>query len=305
MQDLRHAIRALRASPGFAALAVLTLAAGIVGNTVIFSVVSAVLLRPLPYGSPEQLVMFWETNAELQRAHDASSPANFLDLLREDTGLETMAAWFSTARTIQGQDDAEQVNSAQVTSAFFDVLQVAPAHGRLFSAGDTAGAALDGTGQYHSGDRVVVISDGLWRRRFGGRTDVGGEIVTINRAPWRIIGVLPPGFAMPSGDMDLWMPWDPAPSLARGNTRDSRFVRVVGRLAPATSLTQAQERIRSIYARLADAYPKANRGWSATLTPLHEEVVGDARQGLVAMSSSARASRAGCGAPRTRRSASA
>ncbi len=283
MDDLRHAFRLLRASPGFAALAVLTLAAGIAANTVVFGVVSAVLLRPLPYGDADRLVMLWDTNAELSRLHEAASPANLLDLEREDTGLSAMAGWFETARTLQGRDDAEQVNSAQVTTAFFDVLDVQPALGRVFGATDTQGAALDGTGQYSSGDRVVVMSDGLWRRRFGAQPDLVGQTIEINRAPWRVVGILPAGFAMPSREVDLWMPWDAKAGLSRGNTRDSRFVRVVARLAPGVGLDQAQERIAAVYARLADEYPKANRGWSATLTPLREEIVGEARPGLMAM----------------------
>lgn len=282
MDDLRHALRILRASPGFAALAILTLAAGIVANTVIFSIVSAVLLQPLPYGEPDRLVMVWETSTDRQRAPDAVSPANFLDLADADTGLGAMAAWFETARTLHGGDGAEQVNSAQVTTAFFDVLQVRAARGQLFSAG-TAGAALDGTGQYHAGDRVVVISDGLWRRRFGARPDVVGETISINHAPWRIVGVLTPGFALPSPGIDLWMPWDAAASLSRGNTRDARFVHVVARLRPGLTLDQAAARLAAVYAGLAEAHPKENRGWSTLLTPLREEVVGAARPGLIAM----------------------
>ncbi len=287
-QDLRYGVRMLLKHKGFTAVAVLTLALGIGANTAIFSVVNAVLLNPLPYSEPERLVMLWERNTELGKERDNPSPGNFLDLRTQTQIFDSVTAWYETAFTLQGEQDAEQVTAAKVSVEFFQVLRAQAAHGRVFLPNETAGVAT-GAGAINSiGDRLVVISDGLWRRRFGTDRDVIGKQITINREPWQVLGIMPAGFAMPSTGVDLWVPWDLARSYSpqrfpAGPPRDFRFLRVLARLNPGTTIEQAENQLNSLYAGLAESYPKANRGWSPGMTMLREEVVGKTQLSLLVL----------------------
>ncbi len=286
IQDLRFGVRMLLKQKGFTLMAVLTLALGIGANTAVFSVVNVVLLDPLPYDRPERLMMIRDTNRELGRDSDGSSPGNYLDL-REQTGMfDSVAAWFTTARTIQSDHDAEQLISAQVSVEFFHTLRAQPALGRVFQPGEISGVVNDGAGQYISGERKVVISDRLWRRRFGAAPDVIGKGITINGLEWELMGVMPAGFAMPNLEVDLWVPWNIAqgynpPRFASGPPREARFLRALARLKPDVTPEQAQSHLDSLSIALAEQYPEANRGWDMKLTPLYEEVVGRSRPALL------------------------
>ncbi len=285
-QDLRYGARMLLKKPGFTFIAVLTLALGIGANTAIFSVVNAVLLTPLPYRGPDRLVKLWETNVDLKKESENPSPGSFLDLREQKDVFDSVAAWYRTASTLQGEHDAEQVTSAQVSVEFFKVLGAQPARGRVFLPGEISGVARDSASQFVSGDRVAVISDNLWRRRYGAAPDFVGKKITINKAAWEVIGVMPPGFAMPSTEIDLWLPWDLAGSynaqrFPAGPPRDWRFLTVVARLQSDVTIEQAQSWLHSFYAGLAGRHPKTNRGWDARLTPLYEEVVRKTKPALL------------------------
>jgi putative ABC transport system permease protein len=285
IQDLRFGARMLLKHKGFTTIATLTLALGIGANTAIFSVVNSVLLNPLPFEQADRLVMVWDDNAEIDRLHEGPSPGNYKDL-RDAPGIfAASAAWYVTARTLTGEQDAEQVQGALVTPDFFTTLRAQAASGSVFSAAQTQGVAMTLATQYTFGDRMVVISDALWRRRFGASPDAVGATLTINRTDWRVQGIMPPQFAMPDREVDLWMPWDLSRTYAQryadGPPRDSRFLKVVARLQPGQTPEQTQERLTAFSAGLAEGHPKENKGWRLRLTPLLEERVGKARPFLL------------------------
>ena len=281
IQDLRYAWRRLTQKPLFTIGVVLILALGIGANTAVFSVVNSVILAPLPYDESDKLVVIKETNPAKTIEPNNVSPGNFLDLQAQETIFDSVTAWYETVSTIQSEQNVEQVASAQVSLAFFKVLRTQPALGRLFQPGEISGAAFE-TGQFLSGDRMVVISDGLWRRTMAADPNVIGKTLTINRNEWQIIAVMPPGFGMPRKETELWIPWDIASTynssrFPQGPPRDWRFLRTLGRLNPTVSNTEAQSRLSSFYDGLAERYPATNRGWSAASLPLHDDVVQSSR----------------------------
>lgn len=280
-QDLRYALRKLSKKPGFTTVVVLILALGIGANAAVFSVVNSVLLAPLPYDESDRLVVIKETNPVKAVELDSVSPANFLDLHSHEGIFESVTAWYDTVSTLQTEQNAEQIPSAQVSVDFFKVLRSKPALGKVFQPGETSGAAFE-TGQFRSGDRVVVISDSLWRRSLGSDPNAIGRKITINRNEWEIVGVMPGGFAMPRKETDLWIPWDIARTynsnrFPQGPPRDWRFLRTLGRLNPNVTQTEAQSRLSVFYDSLAERYPATNRGWSVASIPLYDEVVQSSR----------------------------
>lgn len=277
-QDLRYGFRMLLKHKAFTAVAVFSLALGIGANTAIFSVVNSVLLNPLPYEQADRLVMVWDNNFESSRQHEGPSPGNYQDL-RNETGIfAASAAWFVTARTLTGEQDAEQAQCALVTPDFFTTLRVQAQSGSVFSAAETQGV----TTQYAAGDGAVVISDALWRRRFGASPNTVGGTITINGTDWRVQGIMPPQFALPDREVDLWIPWDLSRSytttrFADGPPRDSRFLKVIGRLRPGLMLEQAQAQLTAFSIALAERHPKENKGWQLQLASMLEEQVGKTR----------------------------
>ena len=207
LQDLRYGVRKLAKKPGSTVVVVMTLALGIGANTAIFSVVNSVLLAPLPYEESSRLVVVKETNPARTTESNSVSPGNFLDLHDQTSVFDSVAAWYETASTLQGEQDAEQVASVQTSVAFFKVLRAKAALGKVFQPGEISGAAFN-LGRFVSGDRTVVISDSLWRRRFGADPNLVGKSITINRQDWEVLGVMAADFAMPSKKTDLWLPWD-------------------------------------------------------------------------------------------------
>ena len=205
LTDLRYALRRLIHKPGFTIVVVLILALGIAANTAIFSVVNSVLLAPLPYNDPDKLVVVKETNPSKTVERNSVSPGNFLDLKQEGL-FDSVTAFYETATTLQGPQDAEQVATAQVSVEFFKTLGVQPALGQPFPH-EISGAAFE-VGRFLSGDRFVVISDGLWKQRFGSDQSIVGKKITVNSSEWEIVGVMPAGFSVPSKRTDLWLPWD-------------------------------------------------------------------------------------------------
>src|SRR5688572_8281091 len=178
-QDLRYAIRRLAHKPGFTIVVVSILALGIAANTAIFSVVNSVLLAPLPYDAPDQLVVIKETNPSRAVEPNNVSPGNFLDLEQQRL-FDSVTAFYETATTLQGSQDAEQIATAQVSVDFFKTLGVRAAVGQTFPEG-ISGAAFE-IGRFLSGERIVVISDSLWKRRFAADPSIIGKKITINRS---------------------------------------------------------------------------------------------------------------------------
>ena len=285
-QDLRYGFRRLIHKPGFTLVVILILALGIAANTAIFSVVNSVLLAPLPYEDPDRLVVVKEQNPAKTVERNSVSPGNFLDLQQERL-FDSVTAFYETATTLQGQQDTEQVATAQVSVEFFQTLGVKPALGQPFSS-EINGAAFE-VGRFLSGDRLVVISNELWKRRYASDPSIIGKKITLNSSDWEVIGVMPAGFSIPSKETDIWLPWDIARTynaqrFPQGPPRDWRFLNTIGRIKHDTSTEETQKRISLFFGRLSEKFPETNRGWTGSVTPLHEEVVSSSRLILLVLS---------------------
>jgi len=245
-QDLRYTFRMLRRSPGFTAVAVLTLALGIGANTAVFSVVDTVLLRPLPYPDSERLVQMWSTKANTNRWGIWTAYPRFLDWRRLATRFEDMAAVRFWVINLSGGDHPEALHVVVTSSRLFQVLRVQPLLGRTFLPEE------DQPGH----DHVIILSHGLWQRRFGSDPTVIGRAVDIDQQSYTVIGVMPPGFRFPpdltaSWSIDAWLP--PAPDPSR-NERESNNYYVVARLKPGITVAQAQAEMDAIHHGLAERH---------------------------------------------------
>lgn len=281
--DFRQAARRAARQPGFSLAVVLTLGLGIGGNVAIFSVVDAVLLRPLPYPEPEQLVRVWESNAALGFLEDGPSPANFLDWEARSEAFDGIAAWWLETAIYKSADRAEQLEVAHVSGDFFRLVGAEPLFGRTISPEDAEGSWYDNSGNHYGADPLIVVSHRFWTSRLGADPDAVGQVIEVNRAPWRIIGVMPASFALPKSDTDLWNPWDLAAragSAAGRPSRDSRFLGVVGRLRRGLDISAARPRLDALATALAGEYPATNAGWGIRITPLSGQLVDPARRPL-------------------------
>ncbi|MGH7497660.1 MAG: ABC transporter permease, partial [Gemmatimonadales bacterium] len=265
LQDLRHSLRALRRSPGFAVAAILTLALGLGANTAIFSIVSGVLLRPLPYEKPDRLIGVWGRHAAI--GLEAASLPDFLDWRAGAPSLERLAGLALTRYPVSGTDQSELVPGALITADFFRTLGVTMAAGRDFQDGE------DGQASPH----VAIIGYGYWQRRFGGRADAIGHQISIGReSPYTIVGVAPKGLRV-EGDVDLWTPLP----LALDQGRRSDFLHVIGRLRPGATVAGAQQELATLARRLQERYPDTNSGWDVYVVSLQEQLVGEVRPALL------------------------
>lgn len=262
-QDLRFGLRSLRRSPGFAVVAVLTLALGIGATTAIFTVLDTVVLRPLPLEEPDRLVVVWERNDGQGIERERPSAPNYHDWREGTRRFEGLAAWTEESLTLSGGAQPDVLSAVSATSNFFDVLRARPLLGRTF-------AAEEGVGE---GSRVAVLSYGAWQRVFGGDAAVIGRTIVLDQAPFEVIGVMPAAFRVPRTDTDLWVP-SGFPSQQFG--RQSRYLQVVGRLAPGASQEQASADLNAIAERLETLYPESNHGWRVTLVEARDQVVGEA-----------------------------
>ena len=267
LRDVRYAIRQLTTTPGFSAVAILTLALGIGATTAIFSVVNGVLLRPLPYPHPESLVRVHEIVDKFGRFSVA--PASFLDWRQQNTVFAHIAAFNSAGATLQTVDGPERVQGALVSSDLFDLLEVAPALGRTFRADE------DMPGK----DRVIVLSQGLWERRFNRDPNVLGQSVSLNGAPVTVVGIMPPNFTFP-GQSEFWRPL----ALNSANaTRGAHFLGVIARLKPGVTVERAAVEMKTIAERLAVQYPESSANESADVIGLHANMVEHIRPALLAI----------------------
>jgi putative ABC transport system permease protein len=268
LRDMRYAARQLAASPGFTIVAILTLALGIGATSSIFSVVNGVLLRPLPYPDPDRLVRVHEIVPQYGRF--AVAPATFLDWRQQNDVFERIATFQSGSATLMFGDNAERVPNANVSWDIFELLGTAPFMGRGFRADeDTPGK-----------NAVIVISYGMWQRRFGGDPNILGRSVGVNGTPTTVVGVMPPPFYFPSREAEFWQPIAINPTKA---TRGGHFLAVIGRLKPGVSLAQAGSEMKAISERLAQQYPENSAKESAEVVLLHEQLVGGVRRGLLTL----------------------
>lgn len=275
-QDLRYGLRMLRKSPGFTAVAVLTLALGIGANTAIFSVVDALLLQPLPYHNASHLVIVWESNSGLETDRNTVSPPNFLDWRVQNHVFDAMAYFGDGRANLTGGTPQELIVEYTSTN-FFDVWGVKPMLGRGFAA-DNGKAG---------NDSVVVLSYGLWKNRFAANPDIVGSTIELNGGAYSVLGVAPPDFdpfiaggSITGEHAQLWAPFVFPPTyLDRSKT--GRFLTVVARLKAGADLPQARAEMDLIAARLAAKYPQFDGGWGANVVPLREQVSGAARPALL------------------------
>ena len=273
LQDLHYGARILRKSPGFAAVAVLTLALGIGANTAIFSVVYTVLLKALPYPQADRLVMVYE-NLPLpnyQNNRNTPSPGNFSDWSAQNTVFENMAAYSNRSFNVTGTGEPVRIEGELVSAAFFPTLRVNAALGRVFIPEE------DRPGSSH----VAVMSDGLWRSRFGADPRVLGKKIFLDDQAYEIVGVLPPGFHFPDPDDQLWAPLGLTPE--ERISRRSHFLDVFARLKPGVTLAQAQTQMNLVARHLAELYPDSNAGVAAEIVPLREDIAGAVRPALLVL----------------------
>lgn len=267
LMDVRYGLRMLRRSPGFTAVAVLTLALGIGANTAIFSVVHAILLRPLPFRDSGQLVMLFTRDARNQRNY-VSYP-DYVDWQKQSRAFEEICALVPQSVNLTKQGEPKRVIGSFVSANFFAMLGIEPAVGRDFRAGeDGAGAA-----------RVVIVSFGLWQDMFGGDPELVGKALVLNDAPYTVIGILPRGFRFPWGEAQVWMGYRNYPNFTE--QRDRAAFAAIGRLRPGVSLAAAQSEMDTIAGRLAQQYRDTNGSRGVTLTRFHDVVVEDVRPQLL------------------------
>jgi predicted permease len=261
-QDLRYGARMLLKNPGFSAVIVLTLALCIGANAALFSVVNGVLLNPLPFPQPEQLVALNQRTSNV--AAGSVSYPNYLDWQKENQTFSAMAVSRQSSFALVGAGEAERVRGRRCTANLFSVLGVKPALGRDFAPGeDDRGAAP-----------VVIISAELWQRRFGASPDTPGKSLTVDDRDYTIVGVLPANFPLYRGT-DVYVPMGQWNNTGLQNRSAGLGLQGIGRLKPGATLAQTQSDLDGVMRRLAEAYPEANRGVGATVIPLKERLVGD------------------------------
>ena len=271
--DLKYAFRMLLKAPGFTIIAVLTLALGIGANSAIFSVVDTVLLRPLPFPNPDQLVMIWGNAKDEPNAKYTDSFPDFFDYRDQSQSFSAMAAYTGAGTVLTGAGDAQELGGVAVSGDIFSVLGVHPMLGRGFTAEEMKAGG------------VVLFSHGLWKRAFSSDPKIVGQQVNLGGKSYTLLGIMPPGWQFPlQGEYrehsDYIMPLEPlvATEVPR---RGSHFLRLVGRLKPNVSATQAEAELKPIAARMAEQFPDTNTGRGARVIPLLEDVVGDVRPALL------------------------
>ena len=270
LQDLKYSIRTLAKSPGFTLVAILTLALGIGANTAIFSVVNAVLLRPLPFQNPARLVWSWGNCPLCDRG--AVSPADLLVYRAENHSFAHYGAMAvgDSLFNLTGSDKPIQIKGSMVTAGFFDALGIQPRYGRVFNESDEETTDPD----------VVILSHHLWQDRFGGDPNVIGKSISLDGKSRTVIGVLSTDIPVLT-EADLWFP---APYLNQGmQTHRSHFLRPIGLLRPGVTISQAQPELDAIAARLATQFPVTNKGWSVKLEPLQTVLVGNVRPAFMVL----------------------
>ena len=273
-QDLAYTMRAARRSPGFTAVVVLTLAVGVGATTAIFSVVRGVLLRQLPFGSPDRLVRLWLVNPTRGDQRKPISVPDFEDWRRLGSSFDRIAAYSTLPTGLALVDGGEPVRlkTGFVTADFFATLGVSAIVGRTFLP----------TEQVDGRDRVVVLSHRLWSARYGSARDIVGKTLQLNDEPFTVIGVMPAEFRFPDRDTEIWTPITVVPATGIPRTRAVGWLEVIARLAPGVTPERARTDFSVITSRLAAEYANTNAGWTAvTLVPLRDAMLRGSRSGVL------------------------
>lgn len=279
LQELRYGLRTLNRSRSFAIAAVLVLALGIGANTAIFSVVNAVLLRPLPFPQPDQLVQIWHTPPQTSfpgMKEFSVSAANYLDWAAQNHVFQQMSIYSWSHYNLTGKGEPQFISARGVSSEFFSVLQAQPMLGRVFSRDE------DQPGHNH----VAILSETFWRNQFGADPGIVGQDISLDGAAYRVIGVMPAKFQFPitSDPVDAAKLWTPlAMTDQERAVRGEHHYLVIGRLKPGVSVQQAQAEMETISRRLEQEYPADDKGWGAVVKPLSEELTGEVRTPLLVL----------------------
>jgi predicted permease len=268
MNDLKFAVRQLLKNPGFTAVAVLTLALGIGTNTAIFSVVNTMLLKPLPYEEPGQLVQVFEAPSPGEQ--NSVSPGVFLDWREQGTSFEGFAAYANVVLNFTGAGEPERLNGLRMSANGLQVLRARPVLGRTFAPDE------DQAGK----EKVVVLTHQLWQRRFGGERDVVGRTALLNDQTYTVIGVLPAGF-LPFESQEFVIPYVPQPRWR--DQRDSHHLRVLARLKPGGLIEHAKTELDAIAQRSKPLYPAWKQNWGVTVVPLQEQLVQGLKPALLVL----------------------
>ena len=272
-RDFGFAVRTLLRNPGFASVAILTLAVGIGGTTAVFSAVDAVLLQPLPYQQPGQLVRVYYSEARRREERGFVTPVHFLDYRERMASFGAIAAlgtYSETGADIGTGDDVRRIRILGVSADYFDVVRVQPRVGRALQRDEETGAA------------TVIISHGLWKDRFGGDASAVGKTLTMNDRPYTVAGVMPDGYVDPLvGAVDGWVPMDLSPGRDLTNV-DNHYLSVIARLRQGVTIARAQDELDRLSVRLGEQYPDA-RDARAQLDPLKEDIVGSSTRSLQLM----------------------
>ncbi len=269
-QDLRYGARILAQHPGFTLVAVLTLGLGIGANTAIFSVINTVLLRPLPYAEPEQLMMVWESFPASPENH--VMPSNYIDWRTQNQVFSDLAAWTTQTVNLSSGGEPEKLDALTATANLIPLLGVEPLLGRTFSPEeDQPGAS-----------QVVVISYGLWQRRFGGSPEAIGNRLTLDAADYTIIGVMPQSFYFPERHQSVWLPLALSQEDLQARVA-AHYLSITARGKSGVTPAQAQTEMSAVAARLAEQYPQTNAVIGARVVPLKEQMVGNLRPALLVL----------------------
>ncbi len=284
-QDLRFGLRTILKRPGFTAVVAVTLALGIGANSAIFSIVNSVLLRRLPFKEPDRLAIVGKSNSSLDvQAFYMMSAADFIDFRDQNQVFEDMAASTTATFTITGQSHPEQIYGAWVSPSLFSLLGVTAAAGRTFAPGEDE----------PNHNQVVVVSHGLWQRRFGSAPDVIGKTLTLNGIAYKIIGIAPRGFQFPPSfdnqgglipwTLDAWVSLDVRAKRLEGfdlTDRANMIFEILARLKPGVTLKQARSNMETINRRLQNQYPVTNKAWGVAVATLKEQLVGNLQRALL------------------------
>jgi putative ABC transport system permease protein len=269
LQDLRYSFRVMVKSPVLTGAAIIALALGIGANTAIFSVVNAVLLRPLPYENPAKIIRVWGTQPQKGAFDKYFAAPDYTDLRDQNQVFEHLAAFRSWPFTLTGMAEPITVWGQRVTASFFPVLGVYPALGRAFTEDEELAAK----------NTVVILSHKFWQSRFNGERNILGQTITINDVSRTVVGVMPPGFEFPQGDASvLYIPYT---FSAWEANRGRESMSAIGRLKPGVSLSQAQANLESIAAQIEQQYPDTNKGKSVRTLSLHDDIAGKIRPALI------------------------
>jgi len=269
VRDLRFGVRSLARNPLFTGMAAMILSLGIGANCAMFSLIDTVLLRPLPFPDAQRIVVLWEQHPHQDR-HNPVSPVNYLDWRERTRSFEAMAAVASLPMNLSGIGEPRAVDGAMVAADFFRVLAVSPLLGRTFNPSEDV----------PNGPNLAVLSYALWRGQFGGDRSILGRTIRLQERGYTVIGVMPEGFDLPYLRADIWVP----AGMTRGMDSDTgRYLSVIARLKAGVSLQQAGADLAGVAERISHERPLFNRGWSATVTPLYEQTVGNVRTALLTL----------------------